>query len=175
MSILSGAGLGRRIGLMTSIADTSRLLFAARIALARILIVDLASKFFQRATFSFRFQNFSFERSRPRRFAASLFFTSGNLRASHRALSIFDCIEQTLSRELAIHRLRTGILSRYADAAGSMPQRYRSGDFVYVLTAGTTRPREPFFKIDLANAEPCHPLRVRVRCHLLDKIDELGE
>jgi hypothetical protein len=148
---------------------------SARIALVRILIVDLASKFFQRAAFSFRFQNFSFECSRPRRFAASLFFTSGNLRASHRALSIFDCIEQTLSRELAIHRLRTGILNRYADAARLMPECHRSGDFVYVLTAGTTRPRERFFKIDIANAEPSHPLRVRVCCHLLDKIDELGE
>src|SRR5207302_1899354 len=142
---------------------------SARTALVRILVVDLAAKFLQRAAFSFLLKNSSFQGGRPWRFAASLFFTSGNLRASHRALSIFHCIEQTLSRELAIHRLRTRILNRYADAARSMPQRHRSGDFVYVLTAGATRPRERFFKIDITNAQPCHPLRDRVSSHCSTK------
>jgi hypothetical protein len=56
-----------------------------------------------------------------------------------------------------------------------MPQRYRSGDFIYILAARSAGSRKGLLKIDIANAEPRHTLRARVCCHLLDKIDELRE
>jgi hypothetical protein len=148
---------------------------SARIALARILVVDLAAKFFQCTAFSFRFENSSLERSWTRRFATTLLFAGANLRASHRAMSIFDRVEQSLPRELAIHRLRTRILDRYADSARPMAQGHRGGDFVYILTTRSAGPRECLLQIDIAHAEPRHPLRDEVSCHLLDKIDELQE
>lgn len=90
-------------------------------------------------------------------------------------MSIFDRVEQSLPRELAIHRLRTRILDRYADSARPMAQGHRGGDFVYILTTRSAGPRECLLKIDIAHAEPRHPLRDKVSCHLLDKIDELQE
>jgi len=126
---------------------------SARTALVRILVIDLAAKFFQRAAFSFLTQEFFVStRAAVEICGVALFHERATCARRIARCSIFDCIEQTLSRELAIHRLRTRILNRNADAAGSMPQRHRSGDFVYVLTAGTTRRRERFFKIDIANA-----------------------
>jgi hypothetical protein len=40
-----------------------------------------------------------------------------------------------------------------------MAQRHGSGDFVYVLSAGTSGARESLFKIDILDAEPRHPPR----------------
>jgi len=56
-----------------------------------------------------------------------------------------------------------------------MAQRHRSRDFIYILPARSAGSRKGLLKIDIANAEPRHTLCPRVCCHLLDKIDELGE
>ena len=56
-----------------------------------------------------------------------------------------------------------------------MAQGHRGGYFVYILTTRSAGPRECLLKIDIAHAEPRHPLRDKVSCHLLDKIDELQE
>src|SRR5260370_13523716 len=90
-------------------------------------------------------------------------------------MSIFDRVEQSLPRELAIHRLRTRILDRYADSARPMAQGHRGGDFVYILTARSAGPPESLLKVDIAHADPRHSLRYNGSCHLLSALAELPE
>jgi hypothetical protein len=145
----------------------------AGINLVTSLIVDSPAKFFYRPAFSFRFENFFLQRGRPWRFAAALLFASGNLSAACDAFSIFDRVEQTFARELAVHRLRSRILDGHADSARPMSQRHCGRNFVYVLTARTARASERFLKIDFAHAQARHSLNERISCHLLAEIDEL--
>ena len=71
-----------------------------------------------------------------------------------RTLSIFDCVEQTFARQLAVLRLRARILYRDADSAWPVSKRHGGGDLVYVLSTRAAGARENFLQIDLANTEP---------------------
>jgi hypothetical protein len=53
---------------------------------------------FQLTAFPFRLENSLLQSWRPWRFTAAFSFTSGNLRAPHGTPSIFDGVEQSLSR-----------------------------------------------------------------------------
>jgi len=123
------------------------------------LVVNSAAKFFQRAAFSFRFENPSLELCRSRRFAATFFFAGHHVRALCRALSKFDRVEQTFPGQFPIHRLGSGILHGHTNSARVMSQRHRRRHFIYILAARSTGPCERLFKIDIAHAEPRHPLR----------------
>src|SRR2546423_11922063 len=100
------------------------------------LDVDLRPPFLQLAALAFRFENSFLQRGWSRRFSSPLFFAGRNLGTKRRALSIFDCVEQSLARQFSIRRLRTRVLTRVADSARPMPQRHRGRNFVYVLAAG---------------------------------------
>ena len=69
-----------------------------------------------------------------------------------------DRIEQAFSHELAIHRLRTRILHRDANAARAVVQRDCGRDLVHVLAAGPAGTCKRFFQISLANAKALHSL-----------------
>ena len=46
-------------------------------------------------------------------------------------------IQQSLARELAVHRLRARVLNRDTDACRQMAERYRGRNFIDVLAAGS--------------------------------------
>ena len=73
-------------------------------------------------------------------------------------MSIFNGLQQAFSRQLSVLRLGTRILHGHADSTWPVPQRYRGGNFVYVLPARTAGARKSFLKIGLTNADPRHAI-----------------
>src|ERR1700737_1831989 len=66
-----------------------------------LIRVNFAALILQLTAFSLGFENPLLEPSRPRRFAATFFFPSGDLRPPRPTLAIFHFIEQTFARQLA--------------------------------------------------------------------------
>src|SRR6516225_5976310 len=87
---------------------------------------DLGTLSLQFAPFPFFLQNFLLKSRWSRRFFSARLFALRDFRSPLLFSSSFDSIEQPFPRQLAIHRLRAGILNRHADTARLMSQCHGS-------------------------------------------------
>ena len=110
----------------------------------------------QLAALSFRFEDSPLERTRPGRFAPSLFFTESDQCNPPIFFATLDRREQSLARELAVLRLRARVLHGHANSRGAMPQRYGGRNLVYILTTRAAGTRETLFEIRFANIQARH-------------------
>jgi hypothetical protein len=113
-------------------------------------VVDSGAQFLGSRALPFRFQNPFFQTARPWPALPSNLFAARDLSGAQGLAASLQRFRQTLPRQLAIHRLRTGILNRDANACWPVPQSHRSGNLVDVLTAGPAGASKRFLQVGFA-------------------------
>ena len=114
------------------------------------LIVRRGAELLDSGSPAFRFQNALLQTAWPRRALTTNFLSTRDLSSTLFFATLFQRRSQTFPRQLAIHRLRTGILNRDADASRPVTQSHRGGNLVNVLTARSAGTGKCFLQVGFA-------------------------
>src|SRR5439155_24420100 len=90
------------------------------------------------------------------RFLSAHFFARRNFRGTAFLPGALYRVEQSLTRQLAIHCLGARILHGDTDAARRVPQGHGGGNLVHVLTTWPGGPGKGFSEIGFPKPEPIH-------------------
>lgn len=113
-------------------------------------IIHAAPQFLQTGSLALGFEDALLQRARSwRTLSADLFSLAEVGRSSFRTTPL-NRIQQSLTRELAVHRLGSRILHSHTQARRQMAERHRRRNFIDVLPARPAGAREFFLEIRLA-------------------------